>query len=126
MKSGAVTSKYDQTIFTWYFSNKLQGITDVHIYDFYFSGSEIFQTRVLNRLCHVFSVKYEEVTEFQYIRLDIKNNSENIKLGLNECLKKLKYIPVEAGRNLKDAIFTREITKTKQIISQLNSHSNQT
>ena len=126
MKSGAVTSKYDQTIFTWYFANKLQGIIDVHIDDIYFSGSEIFQTSVLNRLCHVFSVKSEKFVEFQYIGLDIKNNGENIKLGLNECVKKLKYIPVEAGRNLKDAIFTTEITETKQIISQVNTQPTQT
>ena len=70
-----------------------------HVDDFCFAGSEIFQSRVIDRLCHVFSVKSEEVAEFQCIGLDIKKNSENIKLGQNEYVKKLKYIPEEAGSN---------------------------
>ena len=39
--------------------------------DFCFTGSEIFQTRVINRLLHVLAVE-SEVVEYQYIRLDIK------------------------------------------------------
>ena len=31
MKSGAVASKYDQAIFTWYFGNKQQDINAVHV-----------------------------------------------------------------------------------------------
>ena len=34
---------------------------------------------------------------------------------------KLKYIPVEAGWNLKDIKSTTEITETRQLIGQLNS-----
>ena len=93
--------------------------------NFCFAGSEIFQSRVIDRL-HVFAVKSEEVTEFQYIGLDIKKNSENIKLGQNKYVKKLKYIPVEAGRNLKDTISSTEITETRQVIGQLNWLATQT
>ena len=39
---GAVVSKYDQAIFTWYFGNKLQSIIACHVDDFCFAGSEIF------------------------------------------------------------------------------------
>ena len=40
MKSGAVTSKYGQTIFTYYFGDKLQGIIVAYV-DFCFAESEI-------------------------------------------------------------------------------------
>ena len=64
LKSGAVVSKYDQAIFTWYFGNKLHGIIATHINDFCFAGSEIFQTRVMDRLRRLFKIKSEEVAEF--------------------------------------------------------------
>lgn len=126
MKSGAIASKYDQAIFTWHFGNKLQGIIAAHVDDFCFAGSEIFQSRVIDRLRHVFAVKTEETAEFQYIGLDIKKNNENIKLGQNEYVKKLKYILVEADRNLKDTISTTEITEIRQVIGQLNWLATQT
>ena len=120
MKSGDVPSKYNQAIFTWHSGNKVQGIIAAHADEFCFAGSEIFQSRVIDRLCHVFAVKSEEVAEFQYIGLDIKKNNEDIKLGQNEFVKKLKYIPVEAGRNQKDTISSTEITETRQVIGQLS------
>ena len=61
LKSGAVVSKYDQAIFTWYFGNKLHGRIATHVDDFYFAGSEIFQTRVMDRLRRLFKIKSEEV-----------------------------------------------------------------
>ena len=89
MKSEVVPLKYHQAIFTWHSGNKLQGMIAAHVDDFCFARSEIFQKRVIDRLRHVFAVKSEEVAEFQYIGLDKKKNSENIKLSQNEHVKKL-------------------------------------
>ena len=80
MKSGAVVSKYDQAIFTWYFGDKLHGIIVTHVDDFCFAGSKIFQAKVIERLRHLFKIKS--------------------KIGQNEYVKKLKCIPVEGSRNL--------------------------
>ena len=44
----------------------------------------------------------------------------NIQLKQNEYVKILKYIPVKEGRNWKDAICTKEITETRQIIGLFN------
>ena len=87
LKSGAVVSKYDQAMFTWYFQNKLHGIITTHVDDFCFTGSEILQTRVMDRLCHLFKIKSKEVAEFQYIGLNIKKNRDNVKLGQKEYKK---------------------------------------
>ena len=67
LKSGTVVSKYDQAIFTWYFGNKLHGIIATHVDDFCFAESEIFQTRVMERIRCLFKIKSEVVTEFQYM-----------------------------------------------------------
>ena len=80
-KSGAVVSKYDQAIFSWYFRDKLHGIIVTHVDDFYFAESEIFQAKIIVRLCHLFKIKSEEVSEFQYIGLSIKESKDNIKIG---------------------------------------------
>ena len=89
LKSGAVVSKYDQAIFTWYFGNKLHDIIATHVNDFCFAGSEIFQTRVMDKLCRLFNIKSEEVAEFQYIVLNIKKNRDNVKLEQIEYKKDL-------------------------------------
>ena len=81
MKSGAVVSKYDQAIFSWYFRDKQHGIIVTHVDDFYFAGSEIFQAKIIERLCQLFKIKSEDVSEFQYIGLSIKERKDNIKIG---------------------------------------------
>ena len=40
--------------------------------------SEIFQTRLINRILQVFAVKSEEIAKFQYIRFRIKKYGENM------------------------------------------------
>ena len=68
----------------------------------------------------MFKIKSEEVAEFQYIGLNIKKNRDNVKLGQNVYKKRLKCIPVEGGRNLKDRISATKATKIRQLIGQLN------
>ena len=92
LKPQAVVSKYDQAIFTWYFGNKLHGIIATDIDNFCFSGSEIFQTRVMDRLRRLFKIKSLEVAEFQYIGLNTKKNRNKVQLGQNEY-KKIKTYP---------------------------------
>ena len=62
LKSGAVVSKYDQAIFTWYFGDKLHGIIVTHVDDFCFAGLETFQAKVIERLRHLFKIKSEEIS----------------------------------------------------------------
>ena len=118
MKSGVAASKYDRAISIWHCGNKWQDIIAVHVDDFCFAGSEIFNTRVIKSFCHVLAVKPEEVAEFQFIRLDIGKKGEHIKLWQNEYFKKFQYIPVETTRNLEDTLSTTEITETRLIIDQ--------
>ena len=61
--------------------------------DFCFTGSEIFQTSVMDRLCHLFKIKSEEIAEFQYIGLCSIKKNRNVKLGQNEYKKKIKMYP---------------------------------
>ena len=47
-------------------------------------------------------------------------NGENLKFGQNEYVKKLRYVPVETTRKLKDVISTTEISEDRQIFGYLN------
>ena len=80
MKS-EIASKYGQAIFTSNSGNKQQSIIAANVVDFYFAGSKIFQSTIIDRLYHVFAIKSKKVAKFQYIGLDIKKNNENINLG---------------------------------------------
>ena len=94
----------------------------------------LLQSKELDRLIYldppkeandIFGIKSEEVAEFQYIGLNIKKNRDNVKLGQKEY-KKLKCIQVEGGWNLKDRISAIDVTKTRQLIGQLNWLATQT
>ena len=58
--------------------------------------------------------------------MSIKESKDNIKIRLNEYVKKLKCIPVEGSRNFREAISTTEVTETRQLIGQLNWLATQT
>ena len=47
----------------------------------------------MDTLRHLFKIKSEEAAEFQYIGLNIKKNRDDVKLGQNEYLKKIKMYP---------------------------------
>ena len=123
---GAVSSKYNQAIFTWYFENKLHGIIAVHVDDFCFGGSKIFQTSVIDKLHKIFKVKSEEVAEFKYVGLEVKQNGDSIRLGQDEYVKKLKPIPIANNRNADDHLSPSEVTEIRQLIGQLNWLATQT
>ena len=126
LKLGAVSSKYDEAIFTWYCENKLHGIITIHVDDFCFGGSKIFQTSVIDKLHKIFKVKSEDIAEFKYVGLEVKQNGENIRLGQDEYVKKLKPIPIASKRNTEDDISASEVTEIRQLIGQLNWLATQT
>ena len=99
LKLRAESSKYDEAIFTWYYQNKLHGIITIHVDDFCFGGSKIFQTSVIDKLRKIFKVKSEDIAEFKYLGLEVKQNGGNIRLGQDEYVKKLKPIPIANNRN---------------------------
>ena len=123
---GAVSSKYDQAIFTWYFENKLQGLITTNVDYFCFAGSETFKNKVINIICTLFRVKSEEVAKFQYIGLEIKKSNENIRIRQDEYVKKLGHIPLQNNRSLEDKISPTEITEARKLIGQLNWLATQT
>ena len=48
-----------------------------------------------------------------YLQLYLKKLLRILDLDRMNMFKKLEYIPVQTGRNLKDEISTTEITKTR-------------
>ena len=126
MKLGAVPSKYDQAIFSWYFNGKLHGIITTHVDDFCFGGSKIFHTSVMDRIRRVFKVKCEESANFKYIGLDVKKISDSIRIGQDEYVKNLVPISVGTDRNVQEKISKEEVTKVRQLIGQLNWLATQT
>ena len=64
-------SKYEPDLFFWYDSNKLQGMTVIHVDDFIHAGTEAFEKQVLNNLQKFFEIGKTVETSFKYIGLNI-------------------------------------------------------
>ena len=56
----------------------------------------------------------------------MKQSGENIRLGQDEYVKKLKPIPIASKRNTEDDISASEVTEIRQLIGQLNWLATQT
>ena len=126
MKLGAVPSKHDQAIYSWYFNGRLHGIITTHVDDFFFAGSKIFHTNVMDKVRKVFKVKCEHSADFRYIGLNVKMVNDKIRIGQDEYVKNLSPIPLSNDRDLQDKISKEEVTKVRQLVGQLNWLATQT
>ena len=64
-------SKYEPALFFRYDSNKLQGMTVIHVDDFIHASTEAFKKQVLNNLQKVFEIGKTAEISFKYIGLNI-------------------------------------------------------
>ena len=125
LQLGAVPSKLDEAIFTWYCGNKLHGIIATHVDDLCFAGSKMFYTSIIDKITKVFKINTEEVADFKYIGLEVKKCGDTIKLGQDEYVKKIKTASVN-GRNPDVKISDEEVSELRKIIGQLNWLATQT
>ena len=76
-------SAYNEALFYWRCDGKCQGLTAVHVDDFFWSGSAKFEKNVINRLRSTFKIVTEEEKVLKYIGIEVHYNKEVIETGQN-------------------------------------------
>ena len=76
-------SAYNEALFYWRCDGKCQGLTAVHVDDFFWSGSAKFEKNVINRLRSTFKIVTKEEKVFKYIGIEVHHNKEVIEIGQN-------------------------------------------
>ena len=80
IKTGAMKSEYDETVFYRKRNAVLQGITACRVAHFIFSGTALFMDDVVKSLKEKFKVSAESEDRFTYIGLQIDQNANYITI----------------------------------------------
>ena len=126
IKLGALPSKYDQAVFTWYQDNKLNGIMSTHVDDFCWAGTVDFEMKVINKIRKVFMRKSEDSTYFRYLGLDISQNKDAIVIKQDEYVKSVDMIPTKTDYNFSTELSDEELKLCRSSIGKLNWLATQT
>lgn len=98
-KLGAVKSKLDPSLFSFYSDKGLRGILVSHIDDFLHAGDSDFEQTVIKKLCDRFSAGSRETREFKYTGYHLKQNSDHsIYMDQNHYLKNVTTDNVTTSR----------------------------
>ena len=95
---GVNTSKYDEAIFFWRHDNDLHGILCSYEDDFFWGGSQLFKTKVIEAIKRRFQISQEESNAFTYVGLEIKDNKEGIVMHQKSYINEIDLIPVSKER----------------------------
>ena len=102
LKLGCVQIKTDPSAFCWYQSNELSGVFVMHVDDFLWGGTKLFEKEVICKIRSHFKVGEQNNLAFKYIGINMKQNlSEDVKLDQNAYVESIKPIPIAAARAMK-------------------------
>ena len=118
---GAIQSKYDKATFIWYYETSTIGVMVLHVDDFLYGGTELFQTTILPRIREIFIVGLEESNSFRYLGLFISEHPDYIEMSTKGYASSCKEIPTSSlGADRDRKLSSTEITCLKQLSGQLN------
>ena len=83
LNNGATKSVYDNALFYWRASNKLQRIICCHVDDFFFAESRLFHERVTDHLRQTFKLSNESSNQMLYTGIEIIQSEQQITMHQN-------------------------------------------
>ena len=121
LKMGCKQVKTDPAAFYWYLEGMLCGMFLLHVDDFLWGGTKIFEDVVIAKIRNHFQVREQCNNIFRYIGLDIVQNEHGVTLNQNEYCKSLKSINVSAVRGLDKNVECNEEEKEslRSLVGQL-------
>lgn len=87
-----VQSKLDPALFYWHHHDKLEGLFLIHVDDFIWAGSEVFESNVISPLRIKFQCGKELDISFKYIGLNIEQDDCQIYLQQHDYTEELKQL----------------------------------
>ena len=116
---GGTESKVDPAVFYWHDSNGLAGVLAVHVDDFLWAGSEIFEINVISKVKEVFNVGKEASESFKYLGLGLNQCDDKIILSQKDYVNVLKTVSVDRKRMKDSQLTPAEQTILRSKVGQL-------
>ena len=99
-------SKLDPALFYWHRDGKLDGLFLMHVDDFLWSGSDVFEKKVIDPLRTKFLCGKESECSFRYIGLDIGQEGSQIYLHQQDYAEELRQVDRKLdARDVKNDIY---------------------
>lgn len=119
-------SKFDCSLFYWWYEGELQGLLTIHVDDICWGGSPMFQEKVIKPLYNVFQIGSESSSSFVYLGLNLQQNTESIHIDQYPYVQGL--VPIELDRNRKrdEKLNSSEQSSLRRFVGQMNWLATQT
>ena len=112
----------DNSLFSWYHNGKLQGIICIYVDDFLWTGTELFNKLVIQKLKSKFLIGSSSSITFTYVGLSIKAYNDGITIDQNQYISSLTQIPIGKIRasEKKEMLIESEKKAYRTLVGQLN------
>ena len=118
LSQGAAVSTYDSALFFLRNGSDLEGIICSHVDDFFFNGSQLFHSKVIDHIRNEFALSQELFDQMSFIGIEIAQSSDGITMHQNAYIEELEPIQLtdmRKGRSLD----VSEVRQLKGLIGQL-------
>ena len=116
---GGTESKVDPAVFYWHDSNGLAGVLAVHVDDFLWAGTHLFEKEVISRIRDVFSVGKEASESFKYLGLGLSQTNDRIILSQKDYVDMLNTVSIDRKRAKDSQLSSAEQTILRSKVGQL-------
>ena len=122
-KIGVSVSTYDNGLFYFHRDSKLEGIVTVHVDDLLWGGTDMFQVKVIDRLCTVLKFGSRNSKAFNYVGMEVSQNDDySIEIRQDSYIRSIKPICLISDQVLDKSRSLSESEKSyvRSVIGQLN------
>ena len=128
IKCGLRMSRFDPAMFTYSKDDTLQGIVCIHVDDFCWGGTDVFEHSVISKVRNSFLVGSVDSKHFKYVGLNIQQTANGIIIDQENYIKSVRQVDISHKRTLvKDAYLgEEEVHKYRSVVGQLNWIGTQT
>ena len=120
-------SRYDSALFYWYKDGELQGLLGGHVDDFFWAGTDEFETAVINEICSSFKISTTARDNFPFLGVQLKQAADgSIIVEQYVYTGDLQYIQVNFSGDKDRLLDSIEQAALETAIGQLSWLSHQT
>ena len=98
VKFGGKASRYDSALFLWHERDCLIGMTAVHVDDFVYCGTTIWNGDVIEKVYEVLKIGASARGSFKYIGLEVCEINDGILLEQHKYVEELEPVVINAAR----------------------------
>ena len=112
-------SKLDPALIYWFHEGKLEGLFLMHVDDFLWAGSELFNVTIISPLRKKFCFGKESDSRFRYIGLHIEQTKGEIYIHQQDYIDELKQVNMKTdSRSMNDQTYPEAVGQLHWIATQ--------